>query len=104
MSHIPKAGRSTNPAAAGLTTSSTASSPSSAALTVAEVRQALHAVRSAWYDSLSPSTPFLFSSVALENRYVLAEFACVFDYGQHVKRHQRLIPTTPSTLQATVKY
>jgi hypothetical protein len=102
------------------------------ALNVAEVRRALHSVRSAWYETMDPNTPFLFSATALvsarrstpcgEERapseegmptrpataptpaiisappssYTVGEFACVFDYGQHVKRHHRLVPTNSS--------
>jgi hypothetical protein len=66
-------------------------------LTVADVRLALHALRHAWYEDCGPERPFLFSAVALEaadpgRTLTMAEFGCVFDYAQHIKRHQRLTP------------
>jgi hypothetical protein len=64
-------------------------------LTVADVRLALHALRHAWYEDTSPEQPFLFSARALASEsatLTMAEFGCVFDYAQHIKRHQRLAP------------
>jgi hypothetical protein len=64
-------------------------------LTVADVRLALHALRHAWYEDCGPDRPFLFSAVALDaedRTLTMAEFGCVFDYAQHIKRHQRLVP------------
>jgi hypothetical protein len=62
-----------------------------AGLTVAEVRTALFALRHAWYERCTPDgPPFLFSDPAIGS-LSMAEFGCMFDYGQHVKRHQRLV-------------
>jgi len=69
-----------------------------AQLAVADVRLALHALRYAWYEDMTPETPFLFSATALsetaggEGRLSMAEFGCLFDYAQHIKRHHRLVP------------
>jgi hypothetical protein len=74
-----------------------ATAPSPCRLTVAEVRQALFHLRQQWYDALSPDSPFIVSSPAIPATQAtspmsIAEFACLFDYGQHLKRHQRLTP------------
>lgn len=76
-------------------------------LSVADVRLALHALRYSWYEDMTPDTPFLFSATALAESSAaaaggptssagthlsMAEFGCVFDYAQHIKRHQRLVP------------
>jgi hypothetical protein len=67
-------------------------------LSVADVRLALHALRYAWYEDMSPDQPFLFSATAIDRRaeggghLSIAEFGCVFDYAQHIKRHQRMLP------------
>jgi len=72
-------------------------------LSVAEVRQALFHLRHEWYENLSPDKPFLISSQAIpsihssENAMSITQFACLFDYGQHLKRHQRLTPKLNAT-------
>lgn len=64
---------------------------SSTGLSVAEVRTALFALRHAWYEKCTPDgPPFLFSDPAIGD-LSMATFGCIFDYGQHVKRHQRLV-------------
>jgi hypothetical protein len=60
------------------------------------VRQALLALRQGWYDKMGPDEPFLFSAPVLESTdgsrvITFAEFGCIFDYGQHVKRHSRFV-------------
>jgi hypothetical protein len=70
-------------------------------LSVAEVRSALHVLRAEWYEHLSPDRPFLISkpihvvSKSGEDRQpspplTIAQFACMFDYGQHLKRRHRI--------------
>lgn len=80
-------------------------------LTVAEVRHALHTLRTEWYENMSPERPFLISKPAIEfgiapvnaaqtasvrptvtvqSKLTIGQFACLFDYGQHLKRHRRL--------------
>jgi hypothetical protein len=67
-------------------------------LAVADVRLALHALRHAWYEEMTPRKPFLFSATAISEtsdggpRLSMAEFGCLFDYAQHIKRHHRLVP------------
>lgn len=69
-------------------------------LSVAEVRSALHVLRSEWYENLSPDRPFLISKpISCLHRddqqqqqqpLTIGQFACMFDYGQHLKRRQRI--------------
>jgi hypothetical protein len=73
-------------------------------LSVAEVRHALHTLRTEWYENMTPDRPFLISqpaiefttmdptqpSVTLRSHMTISQFACLFDYGQHLKRHRRL--------------
>lgn len=72
-----------------------APAPAPAHLSVPDVRQALLALRQRWYEKLTPEQPFLFSAPVLESAagdrtITFAEFGCIFDYGQHVKRHNRV--------------
>jgi hypothetical protein len=60
-------------------------------LSVADVRTALFALRHAWFERMTPEgPPFLLSDPAIGS-LSMAAFGCMFDYGQHVKRHQRLV-------------
>jgi hypothetical protein len=74
-------------------------------LSVAEVRQALYNLRHEWYENMSPDNPFLISSPALNpqttSKMTISQFACLFDYGQHLKRHQRLTPKSGAAHAST---
>jgi len=73
-------------------------------LNVAEVRSALHILRSEWYEKLSPEHPFLISNPAISlpasssHELTIGQFACMFDYSQHLKRRQRITYTQQVSL------
>lgn len=64
------------------------------ALGVAEVRQALMAIRRAWFSSFSPEMPLACSQEIFEHHphlrtMTLTEFALGFELFNHIKRHQK---------------
>jgi hypothetical protein len=60
-------------------------------MSIAEVRQTLLLVRRRWFHDTTPDYPFIISDTleTTSGPITLADFAHRFDYGQHLKRHDK---------------